>query len=505
MVLYLFLTILFLPSPVQAHSEDRSDFNILDYGAVPDGETLNTSAIQKAIDAAHQYGGGRVVVPAGQFLTGSVIIKSGVDLHIERNGTLLGSTDPGHYIHFDRWKALVIARDAHHISLSGMGIIDGQGQDLALHIDSLFYAGSLDSTAYNFIDKRPKIWTRPQLVEFVGCTDITVKNLTLKNASGWVQTYDLCKNLVIDSIKVDSDVYWNNDGIDIADCTNVRITNCSINASDDGICFKSERPDQFCDSIYVAHCSVRSSASAVKFGTTSRGGFKNIHVEHIRIHDTYRSAIAIECVDGGFIENIKVDQIHATNTGNAIFIKLGNRQHKKNKNGVGYLKNISIRNVSVQVSFQRPDYAYNIRGPSLPFFHNIIPSSITGLPGYPVQNIHLENIEIIYPGRGNKGMAYVPLSQLDRIPEMAEAYPEFSMFGELPAWGLYIRHAERISMRNVTLKCLEMDYRPALVFDDVHNVNVNELTIKGDSKAYRVVLKDVADFISDSNGGILKL
>ena len=123
----------------------------------------------------------------------------------------------------------------------------------------------------------------------------------MRNAAAWVQTYDQCKNLHVDSITIDSRAFWNNDGIDIQDSHNVRITNCMINSSDDGICLKSQSADHYCDSIYIANCTVRSSASAIKFGTVSHGGFKNVTIENIKIYDTFRSAVAIECVDGGIL------------------------------------------------------------------------------------------------------------------------------------------------------------------------------------------------------------
>ena len=169
----------------------------------------------------------------------------------------------------------------------------------------------------------------------------------------------------------------------------------------------------------------------IKFGTASRGGFKNVKIENIEVYDTFRSAIAIESVDGGILENVEVINISAVNTGNAIFIRLGHR----NKEGeVGRLKNVHISNVTVQVPFDRPDKDYDLRGPAEPFFHNPFPASVVGIPGQYVQNVTLENIEITFPGRGNKGLAYLPLNRLHDVPELAENYPEFSMFGELPAW-----------------------------------------------------------------------
>jgi polygalacturonase len=220
-------------------------------------------------------------------------------------------------------------------------------------------------------NNRPSETARPKIINFSECENVTVQGVTIKNSACWVQTYELCNNLVIDQVSVESRAFWNNDGMDITDCRNVRITNCDINSADDGICLKSYYPGYFNDSIYIANCYIRSSASAIKFGTASVGGFKNVVIDNITVKDTYRSAIAIESVDGGFIENVQVSNITAVNTGNAIFVRLGHRAGET----PGTVKNISFKNIKVQVPFGRPDEAYDMRGPELPFFHNQFPSA----------------------------------------------------------------------------------------------------------------------------------
>jgi polygalacturonase len=204
------------------------EFNILSFGAVADGKTLNTAHIQAAIDKANQEGGGVVIVPAGAFLTGSVVLKTGVELRLEKNAVILGSTNPYDYRGLNRWKALVLADGQENISITGNGTIDGQGRRLALNVDSLFYIGELDSVHYNLRRKRPNEFMRPQNIEMVDCKNVTISGITVKNAACWVQTYDKCTDLKIDKIRVESDAYWNNDGIDISDCRNVQITGCYV-------------------------------------------------------------------------------------------------------------------------------------------------------------------------------------------------------------------------------------------------------------------------------------
>jgi hypothetical protein len=466
------------------------DYSVISFGAVPDGKSLNTTAIQAAIDQAHADGGGRVIIPAGRYLSGSVVLKTGVELHLEKNAVLLGSTDPKQYIQLHNntcvgYKALVLAYEAENIAITGKGVLDGQGSRLALNIDSLFYIGQIDSVQYEFPEMRPKWFLRPQVIQFMNCKNIHITDVTVKNSACWVQTYVLCENLVIDRIRVESDAYWNNDGIDIVDCRRVWITDCDINAADDGICLKSylghiyyKHPSiQYCDSIYISNCRVRSSASAVKFGSASFGGFKHIVIKDIKVYDTFRSAIALEMVGGGAMEDVVVENVRAKNTGNAIFIRLG-QMHRE----PGIIRNVVIRNMKVEVPWERPDGDYILRGPALPFFHNVFPSSITGLPGHPVQNVTLENIQITYPGRGNPAYANRPLSRLNQVPENPKKYPEFSMFGELPAWGFYARHVDGLILKEVRVRIRKPDYRPAVVLDDVKGSVMEWVEISGDLK-----------------------
>ncbi len=492
-------TIILLLAPVLLFSQN---YNIKDFGAVADGKTLNTKAIQAAIDKAHGDNGGTVVIPAGEFLSGAIRLKSNVTLRVEEGGTLLGSTNPDDYYKINRWKALIMADHAQNMAITGPGQVNGQGRELALHIDSLFYAGQIDSAMYNFVEMRPKYYLRPQLIEFVECQGIEIKDVTLKNAACWVQTYDKCRNILMENVRTQSDAYWNNDGIDIQDCVNVRLSNCFVNSADDGICLKSQSAAHLCDSIYIENCTVRSSASAVKFGTVSHGGFKNVTIKNIKVYDTFRSAIAVEVVDGGTLENVLIDGVTATNTGNAIFIRLGERS---NKEEMGQLKDLTLKNIKVEVAFERPDYEYEIRGPALPFFHNTFPASVTGIPGFPVENLTLENIEISYPGRANKGLAHMPLTRLDQVPEKVADYPEFSMFGELPAWGFYVRHVEGLSFKNIKLSIAAPDYRPALIFDDVKQLEIRQLNIEGDTKEKQIILRNTEKVSMDKEQSVWKM
>jgi polygalacturonase len=476
-------------------------FNIIKYGAIADGTTNNAKAIQSAIDAANEAKGGTVIFPKGKFLTGSIEMKSDVNVYLEEGSVLLGSTDPGDYKAMETkgrpvsrknddnsQLALILAHNANNISLSGKGLIDGQGRALALNIDSLYHLGILKDPNYSKGNMRPSETVRPKLFRFSECNEVKISDLSIKNAACWGLSFELCSHLTITQIKLTNRAYWNNDGMDITDCRNVRVTNCDVDAADDGICLKSYYPGHFKDSIYIADCTIRSSASAIKFGTASYGGFKNVTIRNIKIFDTFRSAIALESVDGGAIENIDIRNVNAVNTGNAIFIRLGHRDGP----APGVIKNVLIKDVKVQVPFGRPDINYDMRGPEVDFFHNPFPSSIVGIPGHNIENVVLENIEIAYPGRASKGMAYVPLSRLSQVPEKEKNYPEFSMFGELPPWGFYVRHATGLTLRNIKLTLANEDFRPAFIFDDVEGLKMEQIKLPNQAKK-EIILTNTKD------------
>ena len=248
-------------------------------------------------------------------------------------------------------------------------------------------------------------------------------------------------------------------------------TSCSyIDASDDAICLKSHSAKKLCQNIEVRHCTARSSASGIKFGTMGAGGFKNVRIINNNVYDTYRSAITIQSVDGGICENILVDSLYATNVGNAIYLNIGARRDKQS-----YMDGITIRNLYCEVAATKPDAGYEYEGPIEDLPRNISPCGIIGLKDSKIKNVTLENIEIVFPGGGDPHYAHVGLDELDKVPEMPKAYPEFSQHMELPAWGFFIRHVDGLTMHNIKLTALKKDYRTAIVMDDVSNHNISNL------------------------------
>jgi len=512
-------------------SAAATDWSPRQFGAAADGRTLDTVAFQQAVDAAHKAGGGLVRVEPGTYLIGTIELRGGVTLHLETGATLLGSPHLADYRR-GNWPALILARGQERVAITGEGVIDGQGKLVAEDTLRIYTSGNYvdffpglkpGGKVFTGTGTDPEPWidpyamqaagtlakrvaprdredvatwrvdefVRPQLLEFWQCRDVRVSGVTLKNAANWVQTYRECDDVVITGLRVESTTYWNNDGLDVVNCRRVRITDCDINAADDGICLKSDpSPDgRWCEDIFIARCRIRSSASALKLGTASHVGFRRVQVEDLEVYDTYRSAVALETVDGGVMEDIKVRRVRARNTGNAIFLRIGQRNLAQPP---GRLRNIELSDMEVQVPEGPPDAGYDHAGPPLKVAANLIPSSIVGLPDRPVENVTLRNLTITYGGGARRDRAEVPLSRLDQVPEQRSNYPEFSMFGELPAWGFFLRYADGVRFENVTLRLAAPDYRSAVVADRVQSLALHRVKIKSAGENPVLVLSGVA-------------
>jgi len=464
------LTLILLPLK---GAEEVKDYKASLFGIKSNGTTLNTRSIQKAIDFIHEKGGGRLVFDVGRYLTGTIYLKSGVTIHLLEGAILVGSPNPFDYDTQRNWTALIFALEQENVGITGEGgVIDGQGFTVANNLVDLIHKGLVEDPLRN---DRPREAIRPQNIYFWRCAGVRIEGLTLKDPASWNQQYDQCRNVVIKNLIIDSKSYWNNDGVDIVDCDTVEVANLYIDAADDGICLKSHDKNAVCQNVYIHDNVVRTSANGIKFGTASLGGFKNVRIINNLVYDTYRSAITMAAVDGGFVEDVVVDGLKSINTGNVIFLRIGERWQPGKK---GRMKNILIANVYAEVPEKKADAGYNYEGPWEHQPRNISPSSIVGLPGAPVEDITLKNIEIHHPGGGDPNFARVGLDELDKVPELPSNYPEFSMFKELPAWGFYLRHVKNIRLENIRLVAEKKDYRPAIVMDDVEGARIIGLEVK---------------------------
>ncbi len=420
----------------------QSETSFAPTGAARDGVTLDTRAIQAAIDRCTAAGGGVVSLPAGRYLTGTLHLRNHVTLHLEPGAVLLGSKRLQDYpiLHdaivsytsnyTDR--CLIRADGATNIAITGAGTIDGNG------------------TAFT-----GKYMVRPYLMRFVGCRNVHITGITLQNPAMWTQHYLECEDVLVEGIRVRSRrPRVNNDGIDVDSCRRMRIANCDIDAGDDAIVLKATTSSP-CRDIVVTNCILSTLCNAFKLGTESEGGFDNIVFSNSSIYDTNLAGIALETVDGGDLRRVSISNIVMRNTRYPIFLRLGNRARPISQNaprpGIATFSEVMIRGVIIEAS-------------------STLPCVITGLPGHPIQDVVLEDIQLTAPGGGT------PLPANHQVPERPEAYPEARMFGALPASGLYCRHVRGLSINRFTLHTAKPDLRPALFADDADGLTVSSLS-----------------------------
>lgn len=471
-----FFWLLLLPLGLAAKDSGPAGWHdVRDFGARPDGTTICTAAFNRAVEAAVAAGGGTVYVPPGRYLTGTVYLQSNVTFHLEAGAVLLGSTDLKDYpenpapvpadtlefrrsqhvypsrLEFGRY-SLIYAAGQQNVAVVGRGVIDGQGDHPNFSKKELVARGLTRDEAH---------FRRPYALGFVRCSNVRVRDVTFRNLAFWCQDYLDCEDVLVDGVTVDSPaVDRNNDGIDIDGSRRVRVANCRFDTGDDSICLKASYRD--CEDIVITNCVCSSLANGVKFGTASNGGFRNVAVSNIAVQQAGASGLALELVDGGTMDGIAISNLVMDEVGAAIFIKLGDRGSrwmKPEHHKVGTLRNISISNVVAKVF--------------TPYDARPLGNSITGVPGHFIENVTLSNIRLIsvrdQPREATRAIATAP------VPENAADYPEYSMLGELPAHGLFVRHVRGLTLENVEFSFSARDHRSALVCDDVQDVEVRGL------------------------------
>ncbi|MFA6134220.1 MAG: glycoside hydrolase family 28 protein [Phycisphaerae bacterium] len=413
--------------------------SVLQHGAVGDGKTMNTEAIQAAIDVTAEKGGGVVYVPPGTYLTGPITLKSRITLSLEAGATLLGSDKLETYKSAGKG-CLIGGDDLDDIAIVGRGTIDGQG-------------GA-------FPRKQG-----PLIIAISRCRNVLIEGITLRNAGSWVQCYGLCDGLVIRGITVESFCNSNNDGLDIDSCRNVRVSDSRIWVGDDAFCLKSTY-GQLCENVVITNCIASSHCNAFKLGTESYGGFKNIAISNcvvvpmgveMKWHGSTEGncGICLTIVDGGTMENVVVSNIAIRGTRAPIFIRLGNigRPHRgQPKKDVGQVRNISINNVTA-VSAARAH------------------CEITGLPGHMLEDISLSNINLTFTGGGPADPNFTSTMP---VKEKPEGYPDILWTHPyLPAYGLFSRHVKGLTLNNVVVKTEKPEPRSAMILEDIDDLRID--------------------------------
>lgn len=444
-------------------------FNVRDFQAQGDGVTKDTAAIQAAIDACSRAGGGLVYLPPGKYHSGTIVLKDHVTLHLAPTATLLGSRDRADYppkpfpardldIGGFEVTALVFADGAQNIGLEGLGSIVGNGD------------------SFPPVKKTPKTnldlssGARPRAVFLKNCRRVVLRDVHIHDSACWSLHVALCENVVIDGLDIFSQFFVQQDGIILDSSRNVRLSNCSINTVDDCLVFKSSFP-QACENVTVTNCVLTGDSSAIKFGTQSLGGFRNFAIANCACHDCRLGGLKFETVDGGTLEDVTVSNIVMTNVTSPIFFRCGNRGHDfgfkevERPRPIGVVRNVLVTGIQATLTTRKE---WKRTDQMLYPVHKGCPMVIAGLPGHPVENVTLADINVAFPGGGTAEEA----ARTD-IPEEEKRYPEQDMFGVVPAWGLYVRHAKGLFLNHVRLALMQPDLRPAFMADDVADLELN--------------------------------
>lgn len=467
-------------------SEAQVLYSVADYGATGDGHTLDSPYFNIAIDSCVAHGGGTVYVPAGNYLCGSIRLKSNVNLHLAPGSKIIAAPasmkaydeaepfegpqyqDGGHtYFH----NSLIWAENQENVSITGQGLIDGDG------------LSRMDNEQAGNITKGGSIGTGDKAIALKLCRNVLIRDITIFRGGHFAIIMTGCDRGTIDNVTIDT----NRDGIDIDACKYVTVSNTKVNTPhDDALVLKSsyalKRP-VVCEHILISNCLVTGFklgtfldgtrvpekvgwvCGRIKLGTESNGGYRDITITGCTT--MYSSGLAFEEVDQGRMENITVSNIAMNHVHHyPIYITTGcrNRGPKEVKEP-SYGGNINISNVVVQNS------------------DSLAGIIITGMKGAPLRNISLSNIRIEYLGGGKRELA-------DKdYREQGTNYPEPKFAKETPAYGLYARHVDGLDVNHVTFSTMRPDYRPAVMLVDVANHNINDLKAKTEKGVKLIVEK----------------
>ena len=445
-------------------------YNIQDYGAKGDGKTLNTAAIQSAIDACHKDKGGTVLIPAGDFIAGTLELKSNVTLHIAAAGKLLGSPKREDYTAGKGVPSgngnivFLFAVNAHNISIEGKGTMDGNG--LA------FYNGKGDNTGpgQNGVGGN---FDRPHLAIFYQCDNLRMQD-TFFTASAYHCFRILgCKQVYINGVRIYNRVNRNNDGFHFNNSEYVHIMNCDVQCQDDACALFGS--NKF---VTITNCSFSTRWSIFRFGG---GESQNIVVSNCLIYDTYGCPIKISAGRAS-IENFSFSNIIMRNVTGPIGIGFsGPSNNNSNNNNQSTIKPF-IRNISFN-GIRATVVAKPINHPDIHFGVSVREGeknsciTLNAMGEYYLENISFTDVHVSYSGGGTAAQA------AKAVPQIAAEY--FGAWdaapGGPPAYGLYARNVKGLTLQNVRFEYDQPDARPAIIFDNVQDAIINGLSAKGSS------------------------
>lgn len=472
-----------------------SVYDVRTFGATGNGTTIDSPAINKAIEAATAAGGGTVLFPAGVYASYSIRLKSNIALYLEQGSTILAASTPHEgttngydpaepkqpwesyqdYGHNHWHNSLIWGESIDNFAILGPGLIWGKGLTRG--------GGDKDHPR----DETPGAGDKA--IALKNCHNVILRDFSILAGGHFGILATGVDNLTIDNLKIDT----NRDGMDIDCCRNVRVSNCSVNSPwDDGICPKSSFALGYAratENVTITNCYVTGvfqlgtmldgtfkrygpefkvvPTGRIKCGTESNGGFKNITISNC-VFESCRG-FALETVDGAILEDITFVGVTMRDIRNSpIFLRLGTRMRGPQGTPVGTLKRILISNVTCHGA------------------NTELSSIISGVPGHNIEDIKINDVYIHQLGGGTSEMANL------QPPEKEDAYPEPRMFGTLPAQGFFIRHVKNIEFGNVEIASEKPDARPAFWLQDVDGADFFRVKTSKGAPAFK--LSNVRDF-----------
>ncbi len=456
----------------------EKEYNVLEFGCIADGRTLNSTALQKLIDRCAKNGGGAIRVPKGKYVLSTVFLKSNVHIVIDENAEILGAESfydyaPEETIDYPKYQdsshtyyhcSMFVGIDCENISITGKGTIDMRSVWDEDNVRGIVHRGA-------------------KCIALKNCKNVEVSGLGIYNVTDLAVYFAGCENVDIYGLKMR--VYI--DGISPDNSKNVRIHDCEVEAGDDAIVFKSSytlnRLD-ICKDIRVWDCKLKSRCYALKFGTETNGGFENIEIENIFIKDTRIGGIGIESVDGAVIDGVTIRNVAMKNVNAPIFIHIGRRMRGPQGREIGKICNVTLENITADgpykpyeiiawnyKSFKANDFYQDpkVFGMAQGFDGRIptddwqMTSNICGLKERPLENIVLRNIHLKLDGGVQEYSKEVPETPM-------QSYPEVYVYGRiLPAKGIYFRHINGLTLDNVTVETYREDKREDFIFEEVKN------------------------------------
>nr|MDO8116075.1 glycosyl hydrolase family 28-related protein [Candidatus Sigynarchaeota archaeon] len=433
----------------------KNEHDVKDFGAVGDGNTLDTSAIQAAIRECEKNGGGIVVLPPGNYLSGTIYLCDDLEFRILPGATLISTPDDSKFEPRENHEQMVASGD--NCAILNHGLLVGK------EIDNVCITGG------GRLDDQRHDRGGPKPIALKECHDIVIRDITIDNSPYYALNLGNCEGALIENVRIKES---NADGIVLDSCRGVQVNNCHVRSSDDALVLKGStgfgEPITSAN-IVISNCDLATSCVGFKIGTESKGDFRNIVISNCVIHPlgiarAPLAGIAINSVDGGTIKGITISNVGMMGMKSPLLIRLGKRLKGNWAKEPGSVSDITINNVSAVDSH--------------------FPVVLAGLSEKKIYRISLSNVHFEFnyahegnfqPGemyRENKKRAPGRMNYIE-IPEQVDSYPDIRMFGDpLPAWAIFARHVADVHFSNVHCYNESDDHRASNLFLDAGEIDL---------------------------------